>query len=151
MDGSRPRGIPLITPHPSLRFCRGLTRLTNSSFPVAFRLLPPARRDARTALYAFFRATDDLADGPGDPAALRSWRGRLDDALAGRYSHRTHAALHHAVRAFAAKSRRASTSCRSLSAPPGSCERTGWRSGCGPNSRGYSPGCARRRYCGRGW
>src|SRR5262249_55437866 len=49
---------------------------------------------------AFFRATDDLADGPGDPAALSTWHARLDDALAGRYSHRTHAALHHTVRTF---------------------------------------------------
>src|SRR5947209_9888147 len=93
-------GSPLVAHRSSLLFCRRLTRRANSSFPVAFRLLPPARRDATTALYAFFRATDDLADGPGDPAALRTWHARLDDALAGRYSHRTHAALHHAVRTF---------------------------------------------------
>lgn len=93
-------GSPLIARRSSLFFCRRLTRRAGSSFPVAFRLLPPAKRDATTALYAFFRATDDLADGPGDPAALRTWRARLDDALAGRYSHRTHAALHHAVRTF---------------------------------------------------
>lgn len=91
---------PAAAHRSSLRYCRRLTRRANSNFPVAFRLLPPAKRDATTALYAFFRATDDLADGPGDPATLRTWRARLDDALAGRYSHRVHAALHHAVRTF---------------------------------------------------
>jgi phytoene synthase len=57
-----------------------------------------------TALYAFLRVTDDLADEPGDPAAkrasLKRWRARLDEALDGSYSHRLHAALHHAVRTF---------------------------------------------------
>jgi 15-cis-phytoene synthase len=54
-----------------------------------------------TALYAFCRATDDLADEPGARReALQHWRTRLDDALRGEYSHRIHAALHHAVRTF---------------------------------------------------
>lgn len=89
----------------SLAYCRRLTRRAGSSFPLAFRLLPPAKRDAMHALYAFMRVTDDLADGPDDPAAkraaLRDWRTRLDAAVAGgAYSHRLHAALHAAVRAF---------------------------------------------------
>ncbi len=96
----------VLSPHPpalhsSLAYCRRLTRRANSSFPLAFRVLPPAKRDAMTALYAFFRATDDLADEPGAKrAAVRAWRDRLGDALAGRYSHRVHAALHHAVTTF---------------------------------------------------
>jgi phytoene synthase len=54
-----------------------------------------------TALYAFFRATDDLADDPGaTPDKLAVWRGRLADALAGRPSHRVHAALTAAVDRF---------------------------------------------------
>ena len=48
-------GSPLTAHRSSLRFCRRLTRRANSSFPVAFRLLPPAKRDATTALYAFLR------------------------------------------------------------------------------------------------
>ena len=94
----------LSTQHSSLQFCRRLTRRANSSFPLAFRVLPAAKRDGMTALYAFFRATDDLADEPGEVyakrLAVRAWRDRLGEALAGRYSHRVHAALHHAVGRF---------------------------------------------------
>jgi phytoene synthase len=97
-------GSLLTARRSSLSYCRRLTRRARSSFPLAFRLLPRDRRDATTALYAFFRATDDLADGPGDPAAgraaLSGWRGRLDEALRGVYTHRLHAALHHAVCTF---------------------------------------------------
>jgi phytoene synthase len=94
-------GSPLTAHRSSLSYCRRLTRRAHSSFPLAFRVLPRAKRDATTALYAFFRATDDLADEPGArPEVLRGWRARLDDALGGVYTHRLHAALHHAVRAF---------------------------------------------------
>jgi phytoene synthase len=57
------------------------------------------------ALYAFMRVTDDLADEPGDPAAKRAaldrWRADLVAALAGRYSHPVHPALHDTTRRFA--------------------------------------------------
>jgi phytoene synthase len=50
------------------------------------------------ALYAFLRTTDDLADGPGNLEgkrnALARWQLQLEQALAGRYSHRLHAAFH---------------------------------------------------------
>lgn len=56
------------------------------------------------ALYAYLRITDDLADQPGEVAAklaaLARWRGQLDDALKGIYTHRVHAALHHTARTF---------------------------------------------------
>jgi phytoene synthase len=56
------------------------------------------------ALYAFLRIADDIGDGPGTARekylALDDWRVRLDWALAGEYSHRSHAALHHAVQRF---------------------------------------------------
>ncbi len=70
----------------SRRACRRLTRESGSNFPVAFCLLPAAKRQAMHALYAFMRHSDDLADGPrlasahpgGDPAeALRHWRAAL--------------------------------------------------------------------------
>ena len=85
----------------SLAYCRRVARRANSSFPLAFRVLPPAKRNATTALYAFFRLTDDLADGPGvKRTALAAWRTRLDAALAGSPSHRCHAAVADAVRTF---------------------------------------------------
>lgn len=89
----------------SLAYCYRLTRRARSSFPLAFRLLPPAKRDATTTLYAFLRVTDDLADEPGDPetkrVALAAWRMRLDEALNGVFTHRVHAALADAVNTFA--------------------------------------------------
>ena len=85
--------------------CRCITQQAKSSFPLAFRLLPPHKRRAMDALYAFMRVTDDLADEPGEPDAKRrvlsAWRAGLADALAGRYSHPVHAALHDTVRRFA--------------------------------------------------
>ena len=49
-----------------------------SAFGLLWRLLPSAKRRARTALYAFCRTTDDLVDAPGDDAgaALAAWRAR---------------------------------------------------------------------------
>ena len=86
----------------SYRHCREITRRARSSFPLAFRLLPPPGRRAMDALYAFMRVSDDLADDPGaDAAALAGWRAALADALAGRYSHPVHPALHDAVARFA--------------------------------------------------
>lgn len=88
----------------SVAYCRRVCRRSRSSFRFAFRLLPPVKRDAMHALYAFLRASDDLADEPGvadaKRVALARWRERLDAALNGTYSHRCHAALHHTVRTF---------------------------------------------------
>ena len=77
----------------SHRACRRLTRQAGSNFPAAFCLLPPAKRQAMHALYAFMRHSDDLADDlpprpgvPGTPsprALLRQWRGAFEKALAG--------------------------------------------------------------------
>ena len=88
----------------SFAACGRITRAANSSFPLAFRLLPRAKRRAMDALYAFMRVTDDLADEPGEPAAKRlqlaAWRDSLDAALAGKYSHAVFPALAHTVRVF---------------------------------------------------
>jgi 15-cis-phytoene synthase len=43
-------------------FCEELTSLHSRSFHMASRLLPPAKRRAARALYAFCRITDDLVD-----------------------------------------------------------------------------------------
>src|SRR5437763_16463704 len=91
--------------HRSYAACHRITRAAHSSFPLAFRLLPPAKRRAMDALYAFLRVTDDLADEPGDPAAKRAaladWRTALLAALSGRYSHPVHPALRDTLARYA--------------------------------------------------
>jgi 15-cis-phytoene synthase len=89
----------------SIQQCRDLTRAANSSFPIAFRLLPPQKRRAMDALYAFMRVTDDLADEPGEVAGKRGhlarWRAGFLAALDGHYSHPIHPALAATIRQFA--------------------------------------------------
>jgi phytoene synthase len=65
--------------------CRCLVRGSGSNFARCLWLLPPSRRKAMEALYAFLRITDDLADQAGPAfrrqAALQQWRRDLDEAL----------------------------------------------------------------------
>jgi len=69
----------------SHRACRRLTRRAGSNFSAAFCLLPPAKRQAMHALYAFMRHSDDLADDPPPGRSprelLRQWRGAFESAL----------------------------------------------------------------------
>jgi len=58
---------------------RTITRKSASNLALAFVLLPKARRDAMSALYAFCREVDDIADNVSQPAAerrqqLAAWR-----------------------------------------------------------------------------
>ena len=96
--------VPPAPPDESYAYCRRLTRRAGSSFPIAFRLLPRAERDAMHALYAFCRVTDDLADDAADPAtadtALVEWRQSLTEALAGRPTNPLHRGLSDAVTRF---------------------------------------------------
>jgi phytoene synthase len=88
----------------SYEYCEQLARREAGNFYHAFRLLPRPQRSAMSALYAFMRVTDDVTDGPGEPAAkrtaLKSWAQELDLALSGMYTHPLHAAFHHTVHAF---------------------------------------------------
>jgi len=75
---------PLEASH---RFCDEIARREARNFHLAFRLLPAPKRRSMSALYAFMRHTDDLADEDG-PAALKAkaltdWRQDLDAALDG--------------------------------------------------------------------
>jgi 15-cis-phytoene synthase len=74
----------------SYEYCRNLTKAAARNFYYGFALLPPAKRDALCALYAFMRRADDISDSSGQPRdkqeSLRGWRTALDDALAGNYS-----------------------------------------------------------------
>ncbi len=64
---------------------------SGSSFYYAFRLLPPPRRAAITAFYAFCREVDDVVDEVNDPsvAALKLawWRKEVAGAFAGQPTH----------------------------------------------------------------
>lgn len=71
----------------SYAHCRGIARRAARNFYYGFRLLPPAKRDALCALYAFMRRADDISDEPGrvetKRAGLAAWRAELDCALTG--------------------------------------------------------------------
>jgi len=64
---------------------------SGSSFYYAFLFLPPPRRAAITAFYAFCREVDDVVDEMKDPgvaaAKLQWWRGEVAQAFAGKPSH----------------------------------------------------------------
>jgi squalene synthase HpnD len=65
-----------------------------SSFYIAMRILPRARREAMYAIYAFCRAVDDIADdgGPREPrrTALARWRTDIDQLFQGTVTPATH-------------------------------------------------------------
>ena len=64
---------------------------SGSSFYYAFLFLPPPRRAAITAFYAFCREVDDVVDEVQDPGVaatkLAWWRREVAEAFAGRASH----------------------------------------------------------------
>lgn len=64
-----------LTTRESYDACAAITRRYSKSFFFSSQLLPPLKRRAVRALYAFCRTSDDLVDEPGsDPArALASW------------------------------------------------------------------------------
>ena len=52
-------------------YARQKTAQSGSSFYYSFLFLPPARRRAITALYAFCREVDDVVDAVIDPGVAR--------------------------------------------------------------------------------
>ncbi len=64
---------------------------SGSSFYYAFLFLPPERRAAITAFYAFCREIDDVVDEVSDPGVAQSkldwWRSEVRNAFAGQASH----------------------------------------------------------------
>jgi phytoene synthase len=67
------------------------TAKSGSSFYYAFLFLPPPRRAAITAFYAFCREVDDIVDEVHDPgvasAKLAWWRNEVAQSFAGHPSH----------------------------------------------------------------
>jgi presqualene diphosphate synthase len=66
---------------------RDKVQAAGSSFYWAMRLLPPARRDAMFAVYAYCREVDDIADSDASPiakqAGLAVWRAEVAAIFAG--------------------------------------------------------------------
>jgi phytoene synthase len=74
----------------SYALCRQIARRAGTNFYWSFLVLPPEKRRAMYAIYAFMRKSDDIADSAGNPQSalqtLRQWRRSVDAALAGRDS-----------------------------------------------------------------
>ena len=86
------------------RTCERVTRASGSSFAAAFWMLPPHKRRALHAIYAFCRLADDIADDPEVRAdrtlLLARWRGVLDDAYLAKSTHPVGIALADTVERF---------------------------------------------------
>ena len=72
-------------------YCQEKAAKSGSSFYYSFLFLPPPRRRAITALYAFCREVDDIVDEVSDPGVARTklawWRTEVADLFAGHPHH----------------------------------------------------------------
>ena len=72
-------------------YCQQKAASSGSSFYYSFLFLPPERRRAITALYAFCREVDDVVDEGLDPqvaaAKLAWWRNEVSNLFAGKPNH----------------------------------------------------------------
>lgn len=85
-------------------YCQEKAAQSGSSFYYSFLFLPPERRQAITALYAFCREVDDVVDEVRDPNIARIklawWRDELQRTLEGRPQHPVGRALAPAITRF---------------------------------------------------
>jgi phytoene synthase len=85
-------------------YCRRKAASSGSSFYYSFLFLPPDRRRAITALYAFCREVDDVVDEGLDPqvaaAKLAWWRGEVANLSAGKAQHPVMRALEPHLKSF---------------------------------------------------
>jgi len=72
-------------------YCQAKAAQSGSSFYYSFLFLPPEKRRAITALYAFCREVDDVADEVRDPGVARTklawWRTEVANLFAGHPQH----------------------------------------------------------------
>ena len=92
------------------RHCERVTRRHARTFTLASHFLPRDKRRAAFAVYAFCRTADDIVDnatpdGPCASCAIESYRGLLDDAIAGNPSGPVFRELTRAVATFAIPAR----------------------------------------------
>jgi presqualene diphosphate synthase len=75
------KAAPLGAAPEDLVAVEAIVRAAGTSFYRGMRVLPPDRRHAMYAIYAFCRIVDDIADEPGElpekRARLAAWRGRI--------------------------------------------------------------------------
>ena len=85
-------------------YCQNKAAQSGSSFYYSFRFLPPDRRRAITALYAFCREVDDVADAVSDVNIARTklgwWRAELANLFHGHPQHPVTKALLPATQKF---------------------------------------------------
>jgi presqualene diphosphate synthase len=95
---------PLDAAQADLDAVEKIVRAAGTSFYRGMRVLPPDRRHAMYAIYAFCRIVDDIADDTGDigekRARLDEWRARVADLYQGEGSDAVTRVLVRAVRAF---------------------------------------------------
>jgi len=86
------------------QYCQDKAARSGSSFYYSFLFLPPERRRAITALYAFCREVDDVVDECTDADLARTklawWRKEIAGTFAGSAQHPVAQALIPVVRAF---------------------------------------------------
>ena len=72
-------------------YCQQKAAASGSSFYYSFLFLPSEKRRAITALYAFCREVDDVADAPGEVSVARAklawWRTEVANLVAGHPTH----------------------------------------------------------------
>ena len=85
-------------------YCQGKAAASGSSFYYSFMFLPKPRREAITALYAFCREVDDIADECHEPDIARAklvwWRNEVGNLYAGHPQHPVTKALAPAVQVY---------------------------------------------------
>jgi phytoene synthase len=85
-------------------YCQQKAAQSGSSFYYSFLFLPPERRRAITALYAFCREVDDTVDETSDPEMARVkltwWRKEINAMLSGNPAHPVTKALHPHLTAY---------------------------------------------------
>ena len=89
----------------SYEHCRNLAKAAARNFYYGFALLPPAKRDALCALYAFMRHADDISDSSREvkdkTEYLNAYRTAFGKALNGDYNgSRVLPAFHHTVEQY---------------------------------------------------
>jgi phytoene synthase len=86
------------------QYCQDKAAASGSSFYYSFMFLPPEKRRAITALYAFCREVDDVVDECSDPgvaaATLNWWRTQVAEIYGGKPQHPAAQALVPVVQQF---------------------------------------------------